>query len=378
MTRLCLAALLLVLSVPALAADLPDLDQSLGPVPKQARLSFAEDWSGGKIDPGRWYLPRKKWGNGNHGVTAENVVLSRDTVAGHKLSVLVCEAHGDQYDGPVVGHGGVKARVGGMIVSKAFFASGRFEVVMKIGSAAQHPGGPADPCRPKGMVPAIWTYAYRFVSVPRGRMQEFVPETPLYNPLMKRFDTGANEYWSELDFPEFGRAGNFDVGLYNAFVQNRHEPKEYDVSTAIDGRYHTFTTEWRTKLEPIDGVTDTQVAESEGFFWVKDKAVPFDRYYGNPLKRLGPNQYAVYCGARADHWIDGKKVAENTKYVPAMAAQLTTGVWLPDWAGEAPWQTATVSFASIKVWQYHDDGDVHTVLSGDLPDNFRSDGQPLR
>jgi hypothetical protein len=25
----------------------------------------------------------------------------------------------------------------------------------------------------------------------------------------------ANEYWTEIDFPEFGAQGNFDIGLYN-------------------------------------------------------------------------------------------------------------------------------------------------------------------
>src|SRR5690606_32815884 len=117
----------------------------------------------------------------------------------------------------------------------------------------------------------------------------------------------------------------------------------FDVEFAVDGQYHTYTTEWRTKLEPLDEVTDEQVVEHLGYWWVGDKSIPFERYYGNPLKRLGKDQYAVYCGAIAEHWIDGKKVAENTRYVPAMAAQLNLGIWLPHWAGPAPWKTAQVS-----------------------------------
>jgi hypothetical protein len=369
-----LPAIFLTSVVSVVAADLAPLP----PLARTARLALSEDWSAGAIDAAKWYSPRKKWGAGNHGVTRDNVRIERHQVAGREQSVLVCQANGDHYDGPIVGLWGKKARVGGAIVSREFFASGRFEIVMKIGSGEPHPGGPSDPRRPKGAVPTIWTYAYRFISVPRERMHEFVPEIPLYNPHMPAYGTGANEYWSELDFPEFGKDGDFDHGLYNTFTQNRHEPKPYDVSRVIDGQFHTYTTEWRTTLRPIDGVSDTQVTESEGFWCIKDKAIPFEKYLGNPLKRLGPDRYALYSGERVDHWIDGAKVAENTRFVPSMAAQLTMGVWLPDWAGEAPWKTATVSFASVKVWQFDDPGDARGVLTKSLNDNFDASGRALR
>lgn len=102
--------------------------------------------------------------------------------------------------------------------------------------------------------------------------------------------------------------------------------------------------------------------------------MPFDDYLGNSLKRLGPNRYAVDTGARATHWIDGKRIGENTKVVPSMAAQLNLGIWLPQWAGEAPWKTARVSFASIRVWQYDDPGDVRGVLVDDITNNSMPTG----
>jgi hypothetical protein len=363
-----------LIAAAAFAGDPADFARRpLVPVPETGRFLLDEDWSSGKIDPVRWYLPRRHWeDDGNNGVTSENVRIARDIVDGREQNVLLCEAHGDRYDGPVVGRAGKKTRVGGIIVSKAFFASGRYQVVIKIGSTQPHAGGPTDPRRPKGAVPAIWTFAYRWVAAPRRQRDAFAPDVPMYNPLMQRAGGGgANEYWSEIDFPEFGKHGNFDRGLYNTFCQNRIDSKEFDVSAAIDGQYHTLTTDWRTELRPIKGVTDAQVTEAQGYFWVNDKAVPFDQYYGNPLKRVDKDQYAVYTGVRADHWIDGKQVAENTRYLPAMAAQLTMGVWLPHWGGDAPWSTATVSFASVKVWQYDDPGDVRNVLTRDLPDNVK-------
>ncbi len=115
-----------------------------------------------------------------------------------------------------------------------------------------------------------------------------------------------------------------------------------------------------------------------GYWWIRDKAVPFERYLGNPLKRFGPDSSALYTGEKAVHWIDGQPVGENRRYMPAMAAQLNLGVWLPEWAGPAPWETAEVRFASVRVWQYDDPGDVHGVLTDEIDDSFGPDGQTLR
>jgi len=367
-----------LIALTTFAALLAAQDDAAPPaLPDGAKLVLDEDWAGGKIDADRWYVLRKKWGAGNHGVVPENVTIQRDTVDGRKKNVLVCEAHGDEYDGDVVGLWGRKTRVGGVIVSKEYFASGRFEVVMKVGDTQPHAGGPENPAHPGGLVAAIWTYGYRFVEVPRDKMNDFVADTPLYNPHMPRYNGPFNEYWSELDFPEFGKDGQFETTMYNTFCQNRHKPKFCKVDSA-DGKYHTYTTQWRTTLKPLPEVTDEQVVKHEGYWWINDKAVPFDGYLGNPLTRLGEDRYAVYWGRIAEHWIDGEKVAENKTFVPVMAAQLTMGTWLPDWAGPAKWKTARVSYASAKVWQFHDEGDVRGILAGDLKNNFDERGREIR
>jgi hypothetical protein len=248
---------------------------------------------------------------------------------------------------------------------------------MKIGSARPSDGGPANPATPSGCVPAVWTYVYRFARPGSRGRGEFSPDAPLYNPLFAR-GGGRAMYWSELDFPEYGKAGAFDRAMYNTFCQDRHHPEMFDVGNAAEGAYHTYTTEWRTALDPLPGVTDAQAVEHAGFWWVNDKAVPYERYFGNPLKRLGKDEFAVYRGLRADHWIDGRPMARNTTYVPAMAAQLNLGVWVPEWAGPAAWKTARVSYASVKVWRYSDPGDVRGVLTEPIGDSFDKDGQPLR
>ncbi len=118
---------LFLIEIPSPAAE------AIPQMPAGTKLVLAEDWSGGKIDPKRWYALRKQWGQGNAGVVPENLAIVKDTVAGASKNVLRCTANGDQYDGQIVGQRGMKKRVGGVLVSKQHFASGRFEVVLKIG-----------------------------------------------------------------------------------------------------------------------------------------------------------------------------------------------------------------------------------------------------
>lgn len=348
------------------------------PLPQSARLAFEEDWSTGQIDPEKWYRLRKKWGDGNHGVVPENVFLTEDEVQGKRRNVLVCRAHGDQYEGPIIGLWGKRERVGGVIVSKPFFASGRFQVTMKVGDTENDAQGPTHPAHPSGSVPAIWTYAYRWVEGDPEAKDRFTPKNRLYNPHMPAYGLAANEYWSELDFPEYGKDGKFHEAMYNTFCQNRHHPTMNDMQGADDGRYHTYTTDWRTTLKKLPGVRDSQVVEHLGYHWIRDEEVPFADYLGNPLKKHGPDDYSVYWGAQATHWIDGKKVAQNELFVPAMAAQLNLGIWLPDWAGPADWKTSKVSFADVKVWQFDDPGDVRGILVDDLKDSFDQEGNEVR
>lgn len=341
-------------------------EDAIPPLPIGARLVLDEDWHEGEITPERWTKMHKKWGQGNNGVVPENVLIVRDNVFGKEKYVLRCRAHGDLYDGPVTGHDRNKTRVGGVLYSNEFFASGRFEIVMKIGEKEKAPGSPDNPMHPIGAVPAFWTYGYRFVTVDKTRKDFFDPQQPLYNPLMQRYGGACNEYWSELDFPEFGKDGDFSKGLYNTFLQNQHEPLLFDTKSATDGEYHTLITEWRTELQPFSDLTNDQVREQDGFFWICDKNISFNRYYGSPLKKIDDNRYALYRGKVASHWIDGKKVGENHRFVPAMAARLYLGIWLPDWAGPAPWKNADVKISSVRIWQYDDPGDVRGVLDGDL------------
>ncbi|HSI64358.1 MAG TPA: glycoside hydrolase family 16 protein [Candidatus Saccharimonadia bacterium] len=369
--RLLLLGMLLSLLPTSVRAEVPSL-------PEHAKLELEENWSSGSIDPSRWYLMRRHWDGGNHGNVPENVRVEEETAAdGLKRFVLVCHAHGDQYNGPVRGLWNKPDRVGGIIASKAFFASGRFEVEMRVGGTEKLAGGTENPARPIGAIPAIWIYAGWNVRVKETLSDGFVPDVPLYHPYLQKWGKGNAFYTSEIDFPELGKKGDFDQALYNTFNHSRIHSKTLPVQVA-DGKYHTYTTEWRTALRELEGLRDDQVMEHQGFWWIRDLKFPFDRYWGNPVKRLGKDRYAVYHGVSATHWIDGKLIGENKDDVPSMAAQLSLGIWLPDWAGPAPWQESRASFGRIRVWQYHDEGDVRGLLTNDQPDNFKPSGEPVK
>ncbi len=333
-----------------------------------------EDWSSGRIDPARWYMPRRKWGNGNRGVIPENVSIGRDTVRGVEQNVLICHGQGDRYAGDRIGWEGKGDRVGGMVVSKDHFASGRFAVDFKIGTLEKTPDGPADPHRPIGMVPSFWTYGYRWVDAAPDKT--FHRAAPLYNPHMDVKGWDGVEYWSEIDFPEFGKEQNFDKGLFNTFLNVNHNSKVFDTARVIDGRYHRAEMIWRTTLIPID-VTDQQVVEHDSLYWIQDRAIPFEQYRGNPLRKTAEG-YAVCAGKEIAYALDGERAGHSTHFVPAMAAQLTLGVWFPDWGGAAPWARSSMSIASVSIEPLNDPGDVFGVLTESLPNNFDVAGKPVR
>jgi hypothetical protein len=352
------------------AAEVPALKEG-------AKLALEEDWSGG-IDLKKWYVMRRHWGNGHHGVLPENVRLEEERGDDGKVRmVLVCEAHGDRYDGPVKGLWNRGDRTGGVIVSKAFFASGRFEISMRVGGTDKLEGGPNEPTRPIGTIPAIWVYAGWNTRVKPELADNYVAENPLYQPYLQEWGRGNAFYWSELDFCELGKKGDFDHGLYNTFLHKKTDSRVLSVQVA-DGKFHTYTTEWRTTLLEMNDLRDDQAIEHGGRWWVRDLKVPFDSYWGNSLKKLGPNRYAVQQGLVAKHWIDGKFIGENTKFVPCIAAQLSLGVWLPDWAGPAPWKVSRVCFDRIRIWQYNDEGDVKGLLTSDQPNNIGKDGELMK
>lgn len=128
-----------------------------------------------------YFIPMNRaWGGDNGGVVASNVYIGQDD---NDDTVLVCEAHGDNYSGNTQGvdrFGNPKfkedgtpwvTRVGGVAVSKDYFGFGRYEVESKA-------------IQKLGVASAFWTFHY----------QEIYPNDPRWDEYTKDvIDTGTTQ-----------------------------------------------------------------------------------------------------------------------------------------------------------------------------------------
>ena len=230
----------------------------------------------------------------NGGVLAENVAL-RD-------GQLVLTARGDLYEGPVRGVNkdmSVRTdgkRTGAAIATKAYFASGSYELRMKVAPSL-------------GVCSAIWTFHY----------QEFYPGDPGYvsKPV------GGDDYYAvnhEIDIELPGRPGpaNVDIGfdraLMNTWVGENDD--EYQVTYASlpspqdDGAFHTYRFDWHT------------------------------------------------ADPRVEFFVDGVLVATNRDHVPNIASRLWIAAWFPrDWAGTPQFSTSEVVVDWVRITPFREDGD---------------------
>ncbi len=107
-------------------------------------ISFFDEFNALALDPGKWYMMTKQWGDGNNGLVMENITMS--------ILHLQLGVHGDQYSGNTPGcrKSGMRyprtepsgqpvsgKRCGAGVATKFYFASGRYEWRAKV---LQQPG----------------------------------------------------------------------------------------------------------------------------------------------------------------------------------------------------------------------------------------------
>jgi hypothetical protein len=105
----------------------------------------------GSLDESNWEPLTQVWGqpadvlHQHGGVIKENVY----TKSGH----AVMRALGDKYTGTLRGAGGQSKRLGGVMKSKKRFASGRYEIKMRVLQNSD-----------KGVLSAAWTFWYKEIN----------------------------------------------------------------------------------------------------------------------------------------------------------------------------------------------------------------------
>ncbi len=218
------------------------------PIPAMTTDILFDDFNS-PLDPQKWLVVDKAWGGDNGGLVPENVEL--------KDGLLLLHAHGDEYNGDVVGHNERKTRVGSGIATRDYYASGRYEVRARI---------PED----YGAASAFWTFHY---------MEHFPSET---------------EYWeepsrvrnSEIDweFPTALQDGSshdpisFDNARLNSWGgelggEGAHHPGRLQVIN--DGEFHTYGIDWHSGDEAttpavIWSIDDQEVYRHEGVSFGQD------------------------------------------------------------------------------------------------------------
>lgn len=173
--------------------------------------AFFDDFTSATVNTAEWNIANQVWGNvagrrSNGGVVPQNVRITNGN--------LVIEAHGNQYTGPVAGHG-QNTRVGGAIYTKRQFASGSYEVRAKIVPNA-------------GALSAFWTYYY---------------ENDNYNHEIDFEMPGRNQP------PNSPATSSLDYGLatsWRGVGAAQHKVNDVYFGNQVDGNYHLYRFEWHT------------------------------------------------------------------------------------------------------------------------------------
>jgi len=204
-----------------------------------------DDFTNG-LDPEHWLIADKAWGGTNGGVIPANV----EVVDG----VVRLRAHGDDYTGDIVGHGDRTTRVGATIVTRDYYASGRYEVRARVPQVL-------------GAASAFWNFHYI----------EYHPTQPEYWTEPNRIRN------SEIDweFPTARDDGtpndpvSFDYARANSWGgkfggEGGNVSLRPDIGELVaDGEFHTYAYEWHAGGDGHDpfvawSIDDVEVARYTG------------------------------------------------------------------------------------------------------------------
>lgn len=194
------------------------------PAPPAATSNvFFDDFNNG-FDFSKWYVIKKQFGANNNGIVPLNVQIRKD-----QLQLL---GNGDLYTGPIQGvekvgpnypYVAATTRVGGGIISKQYFASGRYEVRARI-------------LPYYGAYSAFWTFYYA--------------------------EDGLDITNHEIDIETAGRPDHLEPPSFDYFLGNTFQT-EVDVQTNFinqrqftgfplnDGEFHTYRFDWFSGGGPI-------------------------------------------------------------------------------------------------------------------------------
>lgn len=325
-----------------------------------------ENFSNG-ISSNLWYLFQKQWGGGNNGLNPKLVSIVKDNVYGVNKNVVKLHGTGDLYTGSsidgVIKSGSsyplnpsARTRVGSGLCTVAEYASGSFEVVMKI---------PAQ--KAAGMAPSLWTFHYEEHDWSESAGQMGVnPNDLLYR--VKSSQKVGSEYAysvvnSEIDCPEFGFNSDYSMGLYTTYRSLREYKSrqnsyaDLNITSIADDKYHRIKTVWRTELRPTDCTIILPEPKQGNHTYCAD-INSADQGLAVSQDRNGV--WSVHRGRSISYFVDGVLVGQNVASdpIPEVNAHFCVALWLPNWAGPAAWDETDMFVSEVNITPFNDDGDV--------------------
>ncbi len=302
---------------------------TLASPPRRQEDVFFDDFADGTLDPTKWLVSRKAWGGDNGGVAPDNVMLVPDMDEGEPIIALRLEAHGDQYDGELE-HNGRRTRVGAAVATRTYHASGRYEVRARV--APEY-----------GTCTAFWPFhyidhrmgeaAYWHEPNPRRNTEidwEFPTDLAGADTGNFSFTKARTNSWGG----QFGGEGGEHKGRKTLTDENG---SVLDLAQeAMDGRYHTFTIEWRSGSDLGDeSISRTDVGSVR---WLLD-------------------------GRVVDELHDVEFGQGN---VPYRAARFWLGTWFPSagyagdvgWTGNPEFDTTAAHIAWVRITPFEEGRDI--------------------
>ncbi len=235
--------------------------------------TFYDKFEGSSIDENKWERLTQLWGQPTNPVHQHGGVIKENVYTREGYAVM--RSLGDKYTGPLKGLNGRGTRLGGVLQSKQRFASGRYEIKMRI---LQLPD--------QGVVSAAWTFWYKQIT--EASHPEAYQRALLAGNIPQNNKITLNH---EIDIEVKG--ANLGNPIFTNWVgeqEGEHDSKPVSLKVGLnDGKFHVYRWDWHT----------------------------------------GGNG----ASPKVEYYIDDKLVRISTTKVPYVASYLSIGNWFAWWAG---------------------------------------------
>lgn len=241
------------------------------------------------LDTSKWKAMQGIWGQNANAAYQHGGVIKENAYTYNGVAIL--RSLGDLYSGPLKGVNGRGTRIGGVITTRQRFASGRYEVKMKVLQAPD-----------MGVLSSAWTFWFKKITM----------------------NSDSAAYKKALN------AGNFPIG---DTISLNHE---IDIEVLGKNLATQYYTNW---IGVEKGEFDTHIIPSKKLDDNNFHLYRFDWHTG------GNGQTP-----RVEYYLDNQLVHTSYKFVPYIAANINIGTWFAFWAGATSGTYKAPNYEEKEMW----------------------------